>query len=105
MICTGKKNDKKENIHKSKHNYKIQNSQCFALDKLNVARVHNCVSLSSGRCFLSFHLKIRVVEVLLSSGIEDHTFGPTNVREQFPEEESTLGRSRLLEVDSLMEWE
>ena len=41
-----------------------------------------------------------MVEDLISSGIEDHPFGPTNVREQFPEEELTLGRNRLLEVES-----
>jgi len=28
-----------------------------------------------------------VVEDLISSGIEDHTSGPTNVREDIPEEE------------------
>jgi len=32
-----------------------------------------------------------VVEDLISSTIEDHTFGPTNVRDHFPEEELTLG--------------
>jgi len=48
-------------------------------------------------------LKVKVIEDLISSGIEDHTFGPTNVREHFPEEELTLGRNRLLEVDSLVE--
>jgi len=60
---------------------------------------------SCRRCFLSFHLKVRVVEDLISSGVEDHTFGPTNVREHFPEEELTVGRNRLLEVDNLVEWE
>jgi len=44
-----------------------------------------------------------VVESLISSGIEDHTFGPTNVREHFPEEELTLGKNKLLEVASLAE--
>jgi len=29
--------------------------------------------------FLKFALKIKVVEDLLSSGIDDHTFGPTNM--------------------------
>jgi len=28
-----------------------------------------------------------VVKNLISSGIEDHTFGPMNLREHFPEEE------------------
>jgi len=40
---------------------------------------------------------------LMQSGIEDHTFGPTNVREHFPEEELILGKKRLLEVDSHVE--
>ena len=31
-----------------------------------------------------------MVENLISSGIEDHTFGPMNLREHFPEEELTL---------------
>jgi len=38
-------------------------------------------------------------------GEEDHTFGPTKVREHFPEEELTLGKNRLLEVARLVEWE
>jgi len=42
-----------------------------------------------------------MAEVLILSGTEDHTFGPTNVKENFPEEELTLGKNRLLEVDSL----
>jgi len=37
-----------------------------------------------------------VVENLLSSGIEDHTFGPINLREHFHEEELTLGKNRFL---------
>jgi len=36
--------------------------------------------------FLSFHLKVKVVKDLISSGIENNTFGPTNAREHFPEE-------------------
>jgi len=44
-----------------------------------------------------------VVKGLISSGIEDHTFGSTNVREHFPEEELTQGKNRLLDVDSLVE--
>jgi len=32
-----------------------------------------------------------VVGNLISSGIEDHTFGPVNLREGFQEEELTLG--------------
>jgi len=37
-----------------------------------------------------------VVENLILSGIEDHTFGPMNLREHFPEEELTLGKNRFL---------
>ena len=44
-----------------------------------------------------------MVESLTSSGIEDHTFGPINLREHFPEEELTLGKNRCLEVASLVE--
>jgi len=43
-----------------------------------------------------------VEEDLIHSGIEDHTFGPTNLREHFPEEELTLIRNRLLEDNSLV---
>jgi len=43
-----------------------------------------------------------VFEDRLSSGIEDHTFGPTNVWKHFPEEDLTLGKNKLLEVDSLI---
>ena len=32
-----------------------------------------------------------------------HIFGPTNVREQFPEEELTSGKNGLLDVESLAE--
>jgi len=35
-----------------------------------------------------------VVENLISSGIEDHTFWPINLREHFPEEE--LSRDELI---------
>jgi len=56
-------------------------------------------------CFFSSQLKVKVVEDLISVGIEDHTFGLTKVREHFLEEELTLGKYRLLEVDSLVEWE
>ena len=44
-----------------------------------------------------------MVEDLISFGIEDHTLGPTKVRKNFPEEELTLGKNRLLEVASLVE--
>jgi len=41
-----------------------------------------------------------VVENLISSGIEDHAFGPMNLREHFPEDELTLSKNRFLEVAS-----
>jgi len=44
-----------------------------------------------------------VVEDLISFGIEDHTCGPTKVREHFPGEELTLGKNRLVEVASFVE--
>jgi len=46
---------------------------------------------------------VKVVENLISFGIEDDTFGPTNVGEHFPEEELTLVKNRLLEVASLVD--
>ena len=39
-----------------------------------------------------------MVEDLISSSFEDHTFGLTNVREHYPEEELTLGENRLLDL-------
>jgi len=44
-----------------------------------------------------------VVESLISSGIEDHTFGPINLREHFLGEELTPAKNRFLEVASLVE--
>ena len=44
-----------------------------------------------------------MVESLISSGIEDHTFGSINLREHFPEEELTLGKNRFIEVAGLVE--
>jgi len=52
---------------------------------------------------LRFYLKVNVVGNLLSSGIEEHTFGLINLRERFPEEELTLCKNRFLEVASLVE--
>jgi len=40
-------------------------------------------------------LKVQLAEDLMQSSIVEHTFGPTNVREHFPEEDLTLGKSRL----------
>jgi len=48
-------------------------------------------------------LTVKLAEDLTQFGSEDHTFGPTNVREHLPEEELTLGKNRLLVVDSLVE--
>ena len=53
--------------------------------------------------FLKFPFKVKVVEHSISSGIEDHTFGPINLREHFPEEALTLGKNRFLEVACLVE--
>ena len=36
-----------------------------------------------------------MVENLILSGIEDHTFGPMNLKEHFPEDELTLGKNRF----------
>jgi len=81
----------------------VRNKQYFVLDKQNVAKVHNWEFFSCRRCFLSFHLKVKVVENLILYGIEDHTFGPINLREHSPEEELTLGKNRFLEVVNLVE--
>jgi len=66
-------------------------------------QVHNWEFFSCRRCFLNFDLKVKVVENLISSGIEDHTSGPMNLREHFPEEGLTLGKNRFLAVASLVE--
>ena len=39
------------------------------------------------------HLNVKVVEILKLSGIEEHTFGPINLREHFPEEELALNQA------------
>ena len=44
-----------------------------------------------------------MLKKLISSGIEDNTFGPMNLREHFPEEELTLSKNRFLEIASLVE--
>jgi len=46
---------------------------------------------------------IEVVENLITSCIEEHTFRSINLREHFPEEELTLGKNRFVEVASLVE--
>ena len=94
----------KKQIH-IKNKTELQNTRIHSslLDKGNVSKVHNWEFFSCRRCFLSFHLKVKVVESLISSGIEDHTFGPINLTEHFPEEELTLGKNRFLEVASLVE--
>jgi len=88
----------------NKQNYHLQITETSALvlGKWAVAKIHSYVSFTCKRCFLSFHLKVKVEEDLIHSGIEDHTFGPTNLREHFPEEELTLIRNRLLEDNSLV---
>jgi len=78
------------------------NTQYFVLDKGSVAKVHHWEFFLCGRCLLSFHLKVKAVENLISSGIEDHTFGLMNLREHFAEEELTLCTNRFLEVASLV---
>jgi len=76
----------------------LQNTRIHSslLDKLNVAKVHSWEFFLCRRCFLSFHLKVKVDQSLILSGIEDH--GPINLREHFPEEELTLDKNRFLEV-------
>ena len=89
---------------KNKQSYRILEYTVFVLDKGNVAKVHNWEFFScTWKCFLSFHVKVKVVESLISFGIEEHTFGPINLREYFPEEELTLGKNRFLEVARLVE--
>jgi len=43
-----------------------------------------------------------VVQDFILSGVEDHTFGPTNVRAHFLDEELTLDKNMLLEVNNLV---
>ena len=88
---------------KNKQSYRILEYTVFCSGQGKCCQVHNWEFFSCRRCFLSFHLKVKVVENLILSGIEDHTFGPMNLREHFPEEELTLGKNRFLEVASLVE--
>ena len=44
-----------------------------------------------------------MVENLISFGNEDHTIGPMNLREHFPEEELIQGKNRFLEVACFVE--
>ena len=98
-----------QKIRKSKYTQKIKQSYrileftvvCWTNEMLMKFIVREFFSCR--RCFLSFHLKVKVVESLISSGIEDHTFTPIDFREHFPEEELTLGKNRFLEVASLVE--
>jgi len=55
--------------------------------------------------FLKFPFEGKTRRRLIQSGIEDHTFDPTNVRKHFPNEELTLGENKLLGVDSPVEKE
>ena len=50
---------------------------------------------SCRRCFLSFHLKVKVVKYLISSGIEDHTFRPTSRNLFLPTVNSSSGKCSL----------
>ena len=40
-----------------------------------------------------------MAEDLMQSGIEDHFFGPTNVREHFQLSRDSIGRSLMLKCD------
>jgi len=81
--------------NKSKDTYKTENITLIKLSKLsafsslywNVAKIYGYASFSCRKCFLSFRLKVKMVEDLIQSGTEDYNFRPTNVREKFPEEE------------------
>ena len=55
------------------------------------------------KLFLKFPFEGKSGKDLMQSGIEDHTFRPTDEMEHFPEEELTLGKNILLEVDSPVE--
>ena len=96
---------KYEKVSVHKKQAELQNTRIYTILfwTREMLQVHNWEFFSCRRCFLSFHLKVKVVQNLISSGIEDHTFGPMNLREHFPEEELTLGKNRFLEVASLVE--
>jgi len=83
---------------KNKQNYIIQITETPRISLLiskmlpkYMQYIYNYVSFSCKSCFLSFHPKVKLAEDLILSGIEDHTFGRTTVREHLPEEELTLG--------------
>ena len=91
MGCAQKRTrNKNVKIHKKQTKLRYPNywnSQHLVLNKWSVAKIHNYISFSCKRCFLSFHLKVKMTEDLIQSNTENHTFGPTNVMEHFPEEE------------------
>ena len=100
-MCTQKIKYEKVNIHKNKQNYRIHSILFWTSEmwlKFIVGNFFHVGGVSM------FPFKVKVVENLISSGIEDHTFGPINFREHFPEEELTLGKNKSLEVASLVEW-
>ena len=59
----------------------------------NDTKVYNYVSFSCKWCFVSCHLEEEAAQDLVQSGVEDHTFGSTNAREHFPEDELTLDKT------------
>jgi len=64
------------------------------------ASVPNFIEIQNTWCNPFAHLAWNDAEDLIQSvNIEDHTSGPRNQREHFPEEELTLDKNRLIEVD------
>jgi len=101
-MCTGKKNAKSKCTHKIHRITKYRTYRnWFWVSEMLLKFI--IVYLYHVGGFFSFHLKVNVVEDLISFGIEDHTFRPIKVREHFPEEELTIGKNRLLDVASLVE--
>ena len=109
MQCVQEKiKNKKVDIHKLHHtsyNYITQITETcrILLLRSDMLLKYIIMYFSRKRCMISFHLKVKVAEDSIQCGIEDHTFGSPHVREHFFEEELTLGKTRLLEVDGLVE--
>jgi len=61
--CAHRKYEKSKCSQKISRVTEYSNRQYFFLDKGNVAKVHNWEFFSCRRCFLSFHLKVKVVSI------------------------------------------
>ena len=66
--------------------YQITNTSRDSIMLLKMKRKHK-ITCWCNRCFLNCLMKVKVAEGLTELGTEYHTFGPTNLREHFTEDE------------------